>query len=271
MMADDTMLILKDLTSLNNAIYIFEQFKHCSGLKLNLNKTEIIPLGKSKNAKIILPKHLEQIKVKHGPFKALGVWFASNQAEITRLNLDDRLKKMETTINIWKGRCLSLKGKITIIKTTIVPQIQFLFSMIYIEETIIKSIEKLLYNFVWANNVHKIKKSTIIAHIEMGGLGMIDIRACNLAAKGSWIRRLLGIENSKWKTLTWYMLNVNQKNLANSNCLTPKAQGKSDSHTQILKAWSEINSFVPITLKEIINQRITENIHIRVDNNPLKA
>ena len=50
MMADDTTLILKDLTSLNNAINIFEQFKHCSGLKLNLNKTEIIPLGKSKNA-----------------------------------------------------------------------------------------------------------------------------------------------------------------------------------------------------------------------------
>ena len=67
------------------------------------------------------------------------------------------------------------------------------------------------------------------------------------------------------------MLNVNKTNLAYSNYLTPKGQGKSDFHTQILKAWSEINSFVPITLKEIISQRITENIHIRVDNKPLKA
>ena len=44
---------------------------------------------------------------------------------------------------------------------------------------------------------------------------MIDITACNLEAKGSWIRRLLGIEISKWKTLAWYMLNVNQKNIIN--------------------------------------------------------
>ena len=69
MMADDTTLILKDLILLDTAITIFEQFKHCSGLKLNLNKTEIIPLGKSKNATVILPQHLEQIQVNHGPFK----------------------------------------------------------------------------------------------------------------------------------------------------------------------------------------------------------
>ena len=55
-MADDTTLILKDLISLDNAINIFEQFKHCSGLKLNLNKTEIIPLGKLKECKNHLAK-----------------------------------------------------------------------------------------------------------------------------------------------------------------------------------------------------------------------
>ena len=117
-----------------------------------------------------MPKHLEQIKVKHGPFKALGVWFASDQAEITRLNFEDRIKKMETTLDIWRCRSLSLVGKMTIIKTIIVPQVQFLFSMIYIEETLLKRIEKLLYNFVWASNVHKIKKNTLIAPIEIGGL-----------------------------------------------------------------------------------------------------
>ena len=87
------------------------------------------------------------------------MWFTSDQDEITRLNFEDRIKKMETTLNKWKGRSLSLLGKITIIKTIIVPQIQFLFSMIYIEETLLKCIGKLLYNFVWSNNVHKIKKA----------------------------------------------------------------------------------------------------------------
>ena len=59
------------------------------------------------------------------------------------------------------------------------------------------------------NNVHRIKKNTLIAPIELGGLGMIDVRICNITAKGTLIRRLLGPESSKWKTLTWYMLNIN--------------------------------------------------------------
>ena len=48
---------------------------------------------------------------------------------------------METTIDIWKGRNLSLKGKTIIIKTLIVPQDQFLFSMIYLDETILEKLK----------------------------------------------------------------------------------------------------------------------------------
>ena len=73
MMADDTTVIIKNINSLDKAINIFEQFRKCSCLKLNLNKTEIIPLGESNNLKIQLPNHLSKIKIKQGPFKALGV------------------------------------------------------------------------------------------------------------------------------------------------------------------------------------------------------
>ena len=88
MMADDTTLTIKDLNSLDKAINIFEQFRSISGLKLNLNKTEIIPIGQASRLNIILPNHLSKIKIKHGPFKALGVWFASTQEEITNLNFE---------------------------------------------------------------------------------------------------------------------------------------------------------------------------------------
>ena len=170
---------------------------------------------------------------------------------------------METTLNIWKGRCLSLKGKITIIKTIIVQQVQFLFSMIYIEDKVIKRIEKRLYSFIWSKNVHKIKKNTLIAPIEAGGLGMIDIKSCNLAAKGTWVRRLLSVKKAKWNELTWFMLNIKKRNLVNSNSLS-RIKEKSEFHTQILNAWSDINSFIPITFKEIINQSISENKYVKI-------
>ena len=64
--------------------------------------------------------------------------------------------------------------------------------------------------------VNKIKTSTLIALIESGGIGMIDVKACNLTVKGSWVKRLLNERNAKWKDLTWYMLNVKMICKANS-------------------------------------------------------
>ena len=157
---------------------------------------------------------------------------------------------METILNIWKSRCLSLNGKITIIKTLIVPQVQFLFSMIYVDDKNLKQIEQMLYNYIWNGKVHKVKKKTFIAPIEHGGLGMLYINSCNYAAKGSWIRRLLNPENSKWKNLTWMMLYIDKNKLINSNCLEHNINSKIPFHTQMLKAWAQINSFEPKSLKK---------------------
>ena len=114
------------------------------------------------------------------------------------------------------------------------------------------------------------KKTHVYSTSRICRLGMVDIRACNLAAKGSWIKPLLSPENSKWKNLTWSMLDINDKQLINSYSLKSCMSGKRLFHTQTLKAWAEINSFMPATLKEIINQNVYENIYLQIDNNPIK-
>ena len=107
----------------------------------------------------------------------------------------ERLKKLSTILKIWKSRSLSLKGKITILKTLAIPQIQFLFNMIYIPENIIKKIDNLIYNFLWNSKLPKIKKSTIIAPIPDGGLSMVDTHSIHQSAKISWIKRLFDLTN----------------------------------------------------------------------------
>ena len=55
-MADDTTLFLSDISPLTYyAISCFNKFTICSGLKLNMDQTEIIPLGNLKNKTISLP------------------------------------------------------------------------------------------------------------------------------------------------------------------------------------------------------------------------
>ena len=172
LMADDMTLIIANIESLNIAVKIFKTSEGFSRLKLNLSKTEIIPIGKLRNIQTTkLNKDIETVSIKHGPFKALGIWFSNNIQEVNTLNFSDRLQNMDKIINMWKCRGLSLKGKITIIKALILPQVQFLFSMLFVPYNVQRQIDEKLFKYLWDGKPAKIKRAAIIASIENGGLG----------------------------------------------------------------------------------------------------
>ena len=270
MMADDMTLALTDINSIDKAITNFNKFHKISGLKLNLNKTEIIPIGKLAGTIPILPNHLSQIKVKNGPFKALGVWYTLNEIEQISLNFDDRIKSMKSLITIWKPRNLSLKGKILIIKTLILPQIQFLFNMVTVTHAILKKVDEMFFAFLWNNKTHKIKRATIIAPIEHGGLGMIDIFAVNTASKISWIRKLFDENDAKWKILFMEMLNIDINLLKYNLNATFADKCKTSFHKQIISAWIDIHSTYPKSQKEITSQYILHNRFILVNKEAIE-
>ena len=158
--------------------------------------------------------------------------FAFTEQEITELNFDNRVKNIKKLLDIWTCRHLSLKGKVLILKSLILPQIQFLFTMIYTPENILKQVENLFYKFLWNGKPAKIKKTTIIAPISLGGLSMIDIFSVHRAAKCR-IKRLNDETKGKWKSLFWNVLSID-KELLNKNINYQKITGKTKFHTQIL-------------------------------------
>ena len=89
--------------------------------------------------------------------------------------------------------------------------------------------------------MERIKKTTIIAPICEGGLGMIDIHAVHTAAKCSWLKRLYNPINAKWKCCMWYMLNVNENILNKNYSIDASKRARSKFHAQILQRWSEIH------------------------------
>ena len=93
-LADDTTIFVKNLQSLQNAITLFQQFRECSGLKLNLEKCEIIPLGPCRACGLALPKSVDKLKVNTGAFKTLGIWFSYDLDESMKLNYEERFSKI---------------------------------------------------------------------------------------------------------------------------------------------------------------------------------
>ena len=62
----------------------------------------------------------------------------------------------------------------------------------------------------------KVKKSTIIAPIDQGGLNMVDVNADYKAAKIGWIRRIMENNNPKCSQIMLQMLHMD-KHMLNKN------------------------------------------------------
>ena len=146
-----------------------QKFELCSGLRINIDKTEIIPMGTSKNKNLRLQKPLNKIKVNNGSFKTLGIWFSYDQNNAIMQNYHDKLSKMQIILNIWKSRGLSWKGKVLVAKTLVLPQLTYLFSVTYCPHSILKRVDQMLFNFLWDGKPAKIKRSSITSSYSMGG------------------------------------------------------------------------------------------------------
>ena len=94
--------------------------------------------------------------------KILGITMTTNgkYEDLIKLNYDE--KKAKIKINIiqsWSKRSLTLFGKVTIIKSLIVPQLTYLLSVLpNPEQNYLKDIDSLIFNFLWDNKPSKIKR-----------------------------------------------------------------------------------------------------------------
>ena len=160
-------------------------------------------------------------------------------------------------INIWKSRSLSLRGKVTIIRSLILPQIQFLFSMVYIPHNILKEIEYLLSKYLWYNKPPKIKKNTIIAPVKEVGLNMVDVYPVHTAAKCGWLKRLLNRSTDiSWKKIMLSRLNITTKML-NRNIWHSKFMCFSlPFHNQIMKSRKELDKTELNNTSEILDHNL---------------
>ena len=235
-------------------------------------KTEIIPLGHfGPYVELPLPKHLCELKINKKAFKTLGIWFTPTVGEASKLNSDDRLKRAEIIINIWKQRSLSWKGKRMVVKSLILSQFSHLFTMIYTPQYILDRLQKAKLNFMWDNKPPRIKFETIIVKTDQGGLKLPDIIAFHNAQKISWIKRVHCDSNVKWKNLFLKLGNIDEKILDHK--LTVKhvlpSYNVESFQYQVLECWYKMKSQNPETIQEIRNEYVFFNKFIVVDGIPI--
>ena len=113
-----------------------------SGLKVNSSKTGLW-IGSLKGSEM---KPLG-IKWPQDPIKALGIFFTYDKKFLDMKNFTEKLDNIKKLINIWSSRGLSLYGKVTIIKSLLLPKVVYASSLLPTPEHIIKELNHLIYNF----------------------------------------------------------------------------------------------------------------------------
>ena len=99
---------------------------------------------------------------------------------------------MQQILNCWRSKN-SLIGKITVIKSLLLPQPLYLFSVlcIPIPKSFFKKLNTLFLKFIWNGGNDRVKRKNLLNDFSDGGLRMIDVEAFSQAKKMVWVKHLL--------------------------------------------------------------------------------
>ena len=139
---------------------------------------------------------------------ALGVYFSYNQEHANKLNFEEKVRRLETILNSWRRRNLTLIGRIKIVKTLGLSKLIYSTSVPGIPEHLAKRINRLTFKFIREGKTTKIKKKMIIAERKRGGLKMMDFEIMDKALKIAWIKRLNEQSDASWKIIPEQAVNL---------------------------------------------------------------
>ena len=157
--------------SVEKALEIVDSFGMLAGLKLNRKKTKAIWLGKWENCK----SNPLQLKWLHNPAKILGIYVSYDEKGNNQHNFNHKLQKLQTNLDLWRARDLTLFGRVLIIKSLALSQLVYSASNLNVPQEIMPIIKTKLFKFLWKNKNDKIKREGLYQDRDKGGIRMTDV------------------------------------------------------------------------------------------------
>ncbi len=181
--ADDASLIVKcNYNNLLRVKNILEEFGNMSGLVCNVEKTVLLPIG---NNTVIDDNILTLGFTVAEKLTILGLEIDKNG--FTNSNYRKIIDKIRNQISIWRPFNLSLPGRISIAKTMLYSQINYLGCFLPMQDDTMSVMEDLIVSFVKGSI--NIAKKRVFLPVENGGLGLFPIKDFVDAQKCTWIKR----------------------------------------------------------------------------------
>ena len=177
-------------------------FEAILGLKVNLSKTKVIPVGEDipmEPLASVLGCKIGSLPTSYlgfplgAPYKATRVWDA----------VEERFRKM---LSLWKRQYLSKGGCLTLLKSTLSNLLTYFLSFFVILKRVCARLEKIQRDFLWGggaleNKPHLVSWKVICAAKKDGGLGIRSLATFNKALHGKWLWRFANENDPLWNQI----------------------------------------------------------------------
>ena len=189
--ADDTILFYdasrEQLLYIRMVLIFFEAI---TGLKVNVGKNEIVPIGDVGNLNALARTLC--CKVGTLPMRNLGMPLRVHYKDSSIWN--PIIEQIEKRPSSWKRLYLSNGGRLTLLKSTLSSLPTYFLSLFTIPQAVAAKIERIQRNFLWgaSKDVFKyplVAWDKVYLPIKCGGLGIRRIRLFNKALLEKWLWR----------------------------------------------------------------------------------
>ena len=262
---DDMTFVCANAKSARKVFDILKQFERISGLKVNLDKTEGLWLGSQRDSN----QRPFNIKWPDGTVKALGVFVSYDDKAAEKANFVIKLEQLSRQLHWWKARALSLVGRILIVKSIAISKLAFLSSVLKVPEWVVKSVNEMIYGFVWNSKQDKVKRSVFIQEYKNGGMNMTDFETVVKAKKINWVKQYFSPNNTAdWKICFEYLCGKeNLRLFLQSNFDVKELPGSlPEYYKDSIVFWREIKYDSVESKKDLNDQMIWYNSNMNIKN-----
>ena len=238
--ADDNSGLFADKISAKTFLNLVNEFEKYSGLKLNIEKTEVMWLGSAKHN---LDKPLD-LKWSDKVIKILGIHFGHNKQEMVRANYESKVQSLKTTLAIWKMRDLTLNGRILISKVLGLSKFDYTLSVLTMPKDVIWRVNDIIWNFIWKGKKKgKIRREVLFCEYEDGGQQMLDLETRIETARIKCLKRYFYGVQHHWKVLFNQFFSVygGIQNLLCGNLDSKTLSEFPQFQQEVIRTWSKLS------------------------------
>lgn len=193
-LADDTSVFISNPKSIGPVFKTLNNFRLCSGLKANIDKTKLYNIG----ATFFPKEEMGGYTFEKDDIVLLGITITTDEKKSVEKNFSPRVRAIKNILKQWSRRKLSLKGKITVINALVVSLIVYPASVLITPINVLEEINRLLYTFLWDGKRPKIAAKILENKVKLGGLKMPNIFLKVKAWQLAWLQRAVRSPNNNW-------------------------------------------------------------------------